>query len=1111
MSRSEEIAKLSVGLELDSQSFSKRLSSVSKETRNLEKDFNVAKKAIDDAENSMETMEDTLKKGEKAVESLNKKLEMQEQRYDKLYKTTENQSNKYKEYQTQLKKVELDLSKLSTEENKNEQAIQNKKAEIEKITKDMEKYQQLVQKNSLKLQSYSTDIDKTKNSLNKMQKEVKKISKSLSNMNLNEATSSLKKFRDECDKLGKSINQASEKLDAMSDKTEGLSTVAGAFGALSGAAYLEADNALAKVNATLGKTDIEAQSVLDRVQTLSSKGFNFDEAVDSIIKVEQSLGDMLSSAEIDDMVAELSTMSKYFEVDMQDGIKAVTMMMKNFEISGQEATDIIAYGLQNGLNVSGDFLDTLWEYSNQFSDMGFTAEETLAIISAGMEDGAFNTDKLADGIKEFNIRLSEVGSEQEKAIGSLGLNVAQVTDAFNEGGDAGKNMALKVATELGKVEDETERNRLAVALFGTQYEDVGESVTNALSGVVNSNLDVSGSADQVKQSFEESLGAKMQGKINELKEPLIQLADKALIPLVDAAIDLSERFLEWFNTLDEGTINAIAKFGMFTIVVTPLLKIFSSIASIGSGVVSVLGKLSSKAMTAGTGAEGATSMFSKLSGILTKLPGGPIALAIGGLVALATGLGDNQKALYDLQEKFGGLGTIIGSVCEFISGITELTFGGLGNLVVLVTDLIAAMIDGAGGQTMSDAWNRFNAKQEMLTQESISKIMTETTRGMSQMRELTDVELNALSGSMNTIMSQIPQIVNGNYTQASTELATGLSTMSQTQIDSLQSLSDETRFLFTHIREGMTIDEIIPVLTNNFETMSTAGKINAEDLESSITSAMDIISGEMDTKSKEGANALDSNLNQAKQSVSTSTNQMETEASTGMANVANSFMDSSGKIPQDVKGNMDQSVQAIRQAGSDMYNGVKGSFSKMESTSKQHATNMYKGVQTSAEQMAQSAKSSATDMYRGVTTSTSKMAQQAISDWNRVRSTYSKKISGTITTTRNTINTQQTQQVDSRYIHTPKNQDVENKIKSDIMQIDTSMYMTEARSYSKTGQMNVSNTNNTESNKFNNNETQTHITLHIENFNNNSDNDLKKIADYVTDHIAHNMRRKGMV
>ncbi|UOW66856.1 phage tail tape measure protein [Paraclostridium bifermentans] len=93
-----------------------------------------------------------------------------------------------------------------------------------------------------------------------------------------------------------------------------------------------------------------------------------------------------------------------------------------------------------------------------------------------------------------------------------------------------------------------------------------------------------------------------------------------------------------------------------------------------------------------------------------------------------------------------------------------------------------------------------------------------------------------------------------------------------------------------------------------------------------------------------------------------------------MKNTSKVVMDESGKIPKDVQSNMQKSVQAMRQAGSDIYNGMNTSFSKLASQGKQHFS----------------------DLYNGVTRSTSKMASQVISDWNRIRSALSGTITGNI-------------------------------------------------------------------------------------------------------------------
>ncbi|UTW70854.1 phage tail tape measure protein [Anaerobacillus sp. HL2] len=71
-------------------------------------------------------------------------------------------------------------------------------------------------------------------------------------------------------------------------------------------------------------------------------------------------------------------------------------------MSADEAYNIIAVGAQNGADKNGDLLDTLNEYSVQYSSLGLSADEFIASLLAGAESGAFSIDKVGDAVK-FNI------------------------------------------------------------------------------------------------------------------------------------------------------------------------------------------------------------------------------------------------------------------------------------------------------------------------------------------------------------------------------------------------------------------------------------------------------------------------------------------------------------------------------------------------------------------------------------------------------------------------------------------------------------------------------------------------------------------------------------
>lgn len=150
-----------------------------------------------------------------------------------------------------------------------------------------------------------------------------------------------------------------------------------------------------------------------------------------------------------------------------------------------------------------------------------------------------------------------------------------------------------------------------------------------------------------------------------------------------------------------------------------------------------------------------------------------------------------------------------------------------------------------------------------------------------------------------------------------------------------------------------------------------------------------IVSNELDNQSKK---------------VSESTGKAKNTAKKNYKEIKESAKTELKGASSEVNNNMDDSLKAVQVQATEMYKGVKTSFYKMKVSAKEDGTEMYLGVKKSAQKMCDSAKRSATSMYLGVTTSTNKMAKKAIADWNSIRNTYSKGITGKISTTHTKIN-----------------------------------------------------------------------------------------------------------
>ena len=111
-----------------------------------------------------------------------------------------------------------------------------------------------------------------------------------------------------------------------------------------------------------------------------------------------------------------------FGEPMDKVISAVATLTNEFEgLDPTDAFDLIAAGFQRGLNESGDFLDSIGEYSNgTFAAADFSAAEFFSTMESGQEGGVLGTDKIADAIKEFQIRITSGGDAVADGLDVLG-------------------------------------------------------------------------------------------------------------------------------------------------------------------------------------------------------------------------------------------------------------------------------------------------------------------------------------------------------------------------------------------------------------------------------------------------------------------------------------------------------------------------------------------------------------------------------------------------------------------------------------------------------------------------------------------------------------------
>jgi len=461
--------------------------------------------------------------------------------------------------------------------------------------------------------------------------------------------------------VGDAAESNANRISGMGDKLKGVgekmsvgvtAPILAAGGAMLKGA-VDAETATGKLQAQLGITSEEAGNLGTVAQEVWKTGFgeNITTATDAVKNVKLNMAG-LAENELQAVATGAMVIADVFETDVTDTTKTAGTMMKNFGIDGQSAMDLITVGFQKGGDYSGELLDTLNEYSPQFSAMGMSADQMMGILISGAQAGAFNMDKVGDAVKEFNIRAQDGSKATAEGFAAIGLNADQMGAAIAEGGEKGQQAFTATIAALAAMDDPMQQNIAGTALFGTQWEDVRSKVIVAMAEGVNGIGDFRGATSEAAEAMKaNNPGLALTSAMRELQAAigpaLLPLADIIQNSIVPAVKSLAEGFA---NLSPTGQTVVLAVAGIAA-AIGPLLVVVGAMAS-GIGVLAGVFATVSGAITAAGGA----------LAILT----GPIGItvaAIAGLVAVGVLLYKNWD---EIKAKAGELLTTISTKFEEI-------------------------------------------------------------------------------------------------------------------------------------------------------------------------------------------------------------------------------------------------------------------------------------------------------------------------------------------------------------------------------------------------------------------------------------------------------------
>lgn len=437
---------------------------------------------------------------------------------------------------------------------------------------------------------------------------------------------------------------------------------------------------------------------------------NFGESINDVAEAMATVNQNMSY--LDDSALQRCTeyaytLSDTFGYDVAESTRAANSLIRNFGIEANEAFNLIVQGSQNGLDFSGELLDSINEYAPQFKKMGMSADEMFSVFVNGAQNGAFNLDKIGDAVKENAIRAIDCSDTTAEGFKALGLDATETAKKFAAGGEAADEAFNQVIVGLSAMEDPIERNTAGVNLFGTMWEDLGPEVVMSLS-TTNDAIDMTReSMESLVNVKYDTLSGALGGLWRTIQVDVLQPIGNQLIPYVTKGISAIQKFTDKWNKLGPTTQKTVVKFAAVAASVGPVLMGFGKISTGISTMISNFGKIGG-AITRLTGASG----FSGIAKIMT----GPFGIAAAAVAAAAILIYKNWDRIAPILQKIGQrfadfwktvqpqLEPFINLVKEVASYLKEtlepvfkIVWKAAGDYVVKFFDDVSVIIDGVLG------------------------------------------------------------------------------------------------------------------------------------------------------------------------------------------------------------------------------------------------------------------------------------------------------------------------------------------------------------------------------------------------------------------------------
>ncbi|HBE9404963.1 TPA: phage tail tape measure protein [Clostridioides difficile] len=792
--------------------------------------------------NDINTLASKLQSGEQ-------KLNIYQQEIQKLGSTLEKSKTEHQRLAQEINQTENKLNQAKSAYGANSTEAQQLQQKLLQLKDRYNQVENEIEQNTNELTQYRTELNNTQSEINRLSNELR--------------TMPFDRIGSDLQKAGNSIKSVGQTL------TMGVTMPLIGVGAAATKAGVDFGTSMSKLQATAGIADKTSESY-KKLETKakemgSSTSFSATEAADGLTFLA------LAGWDVETSISRIEPVLRAAEaggMDLATCADLVTDSMSSAGVASEDFgkyLDITAQAQRKSNTSMQQMLEAYVVAGGMFDALNIPLSESGALLGILANRGTKGSEAGNALISVFSNLITETG-QAGNALEKMGISLYNSEHKQKSMTEVLKELAIKLGVTADGTSNLTEQQKqqYAAMLGGkTQFD----TLMKLLSGVSNeydtlqASLENSdGALAEMAATMKDNLGGAIDGMVSAIEGALID-AFESLEPVLADVIKWITDAANWFNDLDSETQKNIIGIAAMAAALGPLLIGVGQLIIVGGNLVTLWGGISA-AMA------GSSVASSALTGVLAVLTGpvgiGALALAIAGII---TKFGENEQALSTLQDKFGAFGEFLSTICEFIAGTVQLTFGNLLILLEGVGKSILAILTG-NVWDIEGIWDETWAKMETNTSKAWSNINAESSSALSKLKSMSESELTGVKDAFTLMLEQLPNLTRDNVGEVANIFATELEGLDNKSIEILRGTSDTMAVLMAGIYENMSKDEATKQFTTNLNNMVASGKYSTAELQQDVEKAMNLINkniGDGSTQLKKTATDMFNGFKEAAQ------------------------------------------------------------------------------------------------------------------------------------------------------------------------------------------------------------------------------------------------------